>query len=115
MQQNNRFKIQQVYKHINYRPKRSFCQGNIFTSVCHSFCSQGGGAPNFALIFFWGGCAPNFALIFFLGGCSKFCSNFSGGPLNLGGSSKFWGGEVNGGLRGEVVNGGEVKGGLRGG
>ena len=26
----------------NYRPKRSFGQGNIFTPVCHSFCSQGG-------------------------------------------------------------------------
>ena len=26
-----------------YRPKRSFGQGNIFTPVCHSFCSQGGG------------------------------------------------------------------------
>ena len=25
-----------------YRPKRSFGQGNIFTPVCHSFCSQGG-------------------------------------------------------------------------
>ena len=24
-----------------YRPKRSFGQGNIFTPVCHSFCSQG--------------------------------------------------------------------------
>ena len=27
---------------VNYRPKRSFGQGNIFTPVCHSFCSQGG-------------------------------------------------------------------------
>ena len=26
-----------------YRPQRSFGQGNIFTPVCHSFCSQGGG------------------------------------------------------------------------
>ena len=25
-----------------YRPKRSFGQGNIFTPVCHSFCSRGG-------------------------------------------------------------------------
>ena len=31
------------------RPKRSFGQGNIFTPVCHSFCSRGGltrHAPN---------------------------------------------------------------------
>ena len=35
----------------HYRPKRSFGQGNIFTSVCHSV-HRGGGvpAPNF-----WGG------------------------------------------------------------
>ena len=26
----------------NYRPQRSCGQGNIFTPVCHSFCSQGG-------------------------------------------------------------------------
>ena len=26
-----------------YRPQRSCGQGNIFTRVCHSFCSQGGG------------------------------------------------------------------------
>ena len=32
------------------RPKRSFGQGNIFTPVCHSFCSQGGGSEIF------GGC-----------------------------------------------------------
>ena len=29
-----------------YRKKRSFGQGNIFTPVCHSFCSQGGGGPD---------------------------------------------------------------------
>ena len=30
--------------HLNiYRPKRSFGQGNIFTSVCQEFCPQGGG------------------------------------------------------------------------
>ena len=28
---------------INYRPQRSCGQGNIFTPVCHSFCSQGEG------------------------------------------------------------------------
>ena len=28
-----------------YRPKRSFGQGNIFTHVCHSFCSRGGCIP----------------------------------------------------------------------
>ena len=48
-----------IFGHINsfemvvseisfYRPKRSFGQGNVFTSVCHEFCSQGGGI-------FWGG------------------------------------------------------------
>ena len=95
----------------HYRPKRSFGQGNIFTSVCHSFCSQGGGAPDIALL---------------LGGCSRFCSNFGGGyflwvggfggvffgrgvppnfwrggflgpgvlQISRGGSSKFPGGEV---------------------
>ena len=26
----------------NYRPQRSCGQGNIFTPVCHSFCSRGG-------------------------------------------------------------------------
>ena len=28
--------------HTCYRPQRSCGQGNIFTCVCHSFCSQGG-------------------------------------------------------------------------
>ena len=28
--------------HSCYRPRRSCGQGNIFTPVCHSFCSQGG-------------------------------------------------------------------------
>ena len=50
-----------------YRPKRSFGQGNIFTSVCHSVhrgwgLVRGGGPPNFrwGLQFFWGGVPPNF-------------------------------------------------------
>ena len=29
-----------------YRPQRSCGQGNIFTPVCHSFCSQGGGSAS---------------------------------------------------------------------
>ena len=33
-----------------YRPKRSFGQGNIFTSVCHSFCSGGGGWSRWGLV-----------------------------------------------------------------
>ena len=33
----------------NYRPQRSCGQGNIFTPVCQSFCSQGGGHA------WWGG------------------------------------------------------------
>ena len=32
-----------TFTKINYRPQRSCGQGNIFTPVCHSFCSQGGG------------------------------------------------------------------------
>ena len=101
---------------VNYRPKRSFGQGNIFTPVCHSVhgggvCSKFSGgvsAPNFrggvcskfwgGLLQILGGSAPNF-----LGGvCSKFsggvsapnfreggvCSKFSGGCL----LQIFWGG-----------------------
>ena len=43
-----RGKCKAVYKLIwsyyadFYRPQRSCGQGNIFTPVCHSFCSQGG-------------------------------------------------------------------------
>ena len=29
-----------------YRPKQSFGQGNIFTSVCQEFCPRGGGVPD---------------------------------------------------------------------
>ena len=57
-----------------YRPKRSFGQGNIFSSVCQEFCPQGGGAcSKFSggclLQIFGGGPAPNF---FGGGACSKF-------------------------------------------
>ena len=84
-----------------YRPKRSFGQGNIFTPVCHSFCSQGGVcAPDFALIFRGG--APDFALIW--GGL------FWGGFLQIfgGGSSRFWGGAPDFALifRGGILGGG---------
>ena len=48
-----------------YRPKRSFGQGNIFTSVCHSVHRRGGLVPggfsNFSgrvLQFFGGGVSP---------------------------------------------------------
>ena len=58
----------------NYRPKRSFGQGNIFTSVCHSFCSQGG-----VLQIFGGGILGGFLQIF---GGGNF---FWGGPSNFGG------------------------------
>ena len=58
----------------NYRPKRSFGQGNIFRSVCQEFCLRGGlqifggvskfsgDSPNFrgGLQFFGGGGSPNF-------------------------------------------------------
>ena len=68
-----------------YRPKRSFGQGNNFTPVCHSFCSQGGvSAPNFRgglLQFFGGGVCSNFwgegCLLQIFGG--GVCSKFSGG------------------------------------
>ena len=67
----------------NYRPKRSFGQGNIFTPVCHSV--HGGGAPDIALI--WGGAPPNFRR----GGSSKFSGGvlqiFGGGGIFLGGGS----------------------------
>ena len=80
-----------------YRPKRSFGQGNIFTSVCHSFCSQGGGwvvsGPRGCLVqgglqfwgvsnFLGGGGFPNFR------GVSKFL----GGSPNFRGSLNFRGG-----------------------
>ena len=77
------FVIQNVTAYF-YRPKRSFGQGNIFRSVCHSVHRGGVPAPNFR-----GGCA-----------CSKFsggaCSNFLGGWLLqiFGGvpAPNFWGG-----------------------
>ena len=31
------------FNSLHYRPQRSCGQGNVFTGVCHSFCSQGGG------------------------------------------------------------------------
>ena len=55
-----------------YRPKRSFGQGNIFTPVCHSFCSQGGGG---LLQIFVGG----------RGVCSKFGGGVVSAPIFLGG------------------------------
>ena len=62
-----------IFHHDIYRPKRSFGQGNIFTSVC---LSTGGGLVPGGLQFFrWG--------LQFLRGVS----NFSGG-----GVSNFWGG-----------------------
>ena len=35
--------LKAIFYQSNYRPQRSCGQGNIFTPVCHSFCSQGGG------------------------------------------------------------------------
>ena len=73
-----------------YRPKRSFGQGNIFRSVCHSV--HGGGC----LLLIWGVPAPYFRggvpALNFRGGCllqilGGACSKFSGG----GACSKFWG------------------------
>ena len=97
-----------VWKYF-YRPKRSFGQGNIFRSVCHSV-HRGGVCSKF-----WGGLsAPNFrggVCSKFSGGgwgvCSKFsgvegrgvCSKFSGGSLSApnfrgGVCSKFLGGSA---------------------
>ena len=64
-----------------YRPKRSFGQGNIFRSVCHSV-HRGGRvvpAPNFR-----GGSAPNFG-----GGC--LLQIFGGGVSGPGGGSPIFG------------------------
>ena len=36
--------LKAIFYQSNYRPERSWGQGNIFTPVCHSFCSQGGSA-----------------------------------------------------------------------
>ena len=74
-----------------YRPKRSFGQGNIFTSVCHSFCSLGGG---------WSGPGE--------GVWSQGSQNFRGGLKIFGWRvSKFSGGSPifrGGGLRRITVN-----------
>ena len=85
-----------------YRPKRSFGQGNIFTSVCLSTgggaCSKFSGgcllqifggvpAPNF-----WGGPAPNFrggCLLQIFGGVPA--PNFRGGLLQISGGSPIFG------------------------
>ena len=84
--------MKQTQMYTCYRPKRSFGQGNIFTSVCHEFCSRGGGgsAPNFR----GGVSVPNFrgggSALNFGGGV---CSKFSGGGCLLqilGGCLDFW-------------------------
>ena len=91
------------FVHADYRPKRSFGQGNIFTPVCHSLHRGGVPAPNFfwgCLLQIFGGVpAPNF------GGC--LLQIFGGVPApNLGGVSApnfrggcllqiFWGGSSN--------------------
>ena len=83
----------------NYRPKRSFGQGNIFTSVCHSV--HGGGC-----VWSRGGyLVPEGGCLVPGGVWSRGVSNFSGGgflqisggvPPNFrGGSSKFPGGSPN--------------------
>ena len=38
--------LKAIFYQSNYRPQRSCGQGNIFTTVCHSFCSQGGGSAS---------------------------------------------------------------------
>ena len=73
---------------------RSFGQGNIFTSICHSFCSQEGG-----------GCLVPGRGVWSLG-VSKF---FGGECLVLGGSSKFSGGCVSKFVGGCLVPGGSSK------
>ena len=65
--------------HSCYRPKRSFGQGNIFTSVC---LSTGGGV-------FFGGFLQIFGGVSFLRGGS---SKFLGGFLQIFGGVFFWGG-----------------------
>ena len=66
--------------HSCYRPKRSFGQGNIFRSMCHSVHREGGG-----------GLVPGGGVSNFSGGVS----NFSGGFLQFFGErflQFFWGG-----------------------
>ena len=77
-----------------YRPKRSFGQGNIFTSVCHSVHREGGSGPGGCLQFS-GGVPPSFRGVSnFLGGLQFFwgVSNFSGGSPIFSGVSSFSGG-----------------------
>ena len=58
--------------------KRSVGQGNIFTSVCQEFCSQGGLVPGGHLVLGEGGCLV-------LEGCLVWGVAWSGGCLVLGG------------------------------
>ena len=79
---------------LYYRPKRSFGLGNIFTPVCHSFCSQGGvwnfrGVSEILGVWNFRGVSEIF------GGVSEIfglCLKFSGGLKFLGGVWNFRGG-----------------------
>ena len=93
--------------YCNYRPKRSFGQGNIFTPVCHSVHRGGGGSG------LGGGCVPPnfFGGLQFFGGGGEWCLKFFGGGFSnfFGGGEWFGGGGWGGGGWGGVVEG-EVKG-----
>ena len=112
-------------RRLYYHPKRSFGQGNIFTSVCQEFCSQGvqhalqvspwGGVSQHALqvspggvSIFLGGSGPG-GLQFFLGGLVpgrgspifRGVSNFSGRSPIFWGSPIFLGVSNFGGIKGD--------------
>ena len=92
------FQTKFIFSHDYYRPKRSFGQGNIFTSVC---LSTGG------VLQFFGGVSSNFrGAPNFRGGVSKFLGGLqiSGGPPIFRGVLQFFGGVVSnflGGLQPE--------------
>ena len=81
---------------FHYRPKRSFGQGNIFTSVCHSFCSRGGVSGPGGFSNFSGGLQFFGGVLQFLGGLQ-----FFGGVYQFFGGLQFWGG---GSLHWNTVN-----------
>ena len=97
-----------------YRPKRSFGQGNIFTAVCHSFCSHGGrrvSDPNFRGGAVWskfsgGGVCSNFS------GRGQTAPNFRGGGMEGGLLQIFRGGGVCSNFSGGVVSAPNFRGGL---
>ena len=97
--------MKRICRFYVYRPKRSFGQGNIFTSVCQEFCSRGGGvwsdpggvsAPNFR-----GGVCSKFSLQIFGGWGGCLLQIFGGGRVS---APNFWGGVSAPNFRGGVCS-----------